>query len=137
MSDNVLTQRQELLLECIVRQYLQTTEPVGSLELKKTAKLDISPATVRNDLQELTRMGFIEQPHTSAGRVPTKKGYQHIAKLVQDERQRQFDKFIEQQIRFAHQEMAREMQMMQEMMQVMDKGDMFEILTILEKWNKI
>lgn len=67
--------RTERVLDALVREYTKTAYPIGSLELLRRARLDVSPATIRNELFELCERGFLEQPHTSAGRVPTDKGY--------------------------------------------------------------
>ncbi len=67
--------RQELVLKLIVDEYIRHAVPVGSKWLAETHKLDVSPATIRNDMGALERAGYIEQPHTSAGRVPTEKAY--------------------------------------------------------------
>lgn len=132
----MLTDRQEKLLNLIVKEYISRTEPVSSLALKEITDLNVCGATIRNDLQELTKQGFITQPHTSAGRIPTKKAYKYIANKIEGERENQFDEFIVRQIRCAKQEMEREMQMMEEIMQTLENDDIFEILKILESWHK-
>src|SRR6202453_1796359 len=63
------------VLRAIVQDYVSTTEPVGSKSLVDRHGLDVSPATIRNDMAVLEEQGYIAQPHTSAGRVPTDKGY--------------------------------------------------------------
>lgn len=63
------------VLRAIVEDYVQTREPVGSKVLVERHRLDVSPATIRNDMAALEEAGYIAQPHTSAGRVPTDKGY--------------------------------------------------------------
>ena len=68
----MLSGRQEKLLNFLIKEYISTAEPVSSLDLKKVTDLDVCGATIRNDLQALTEEGYIEQPHTSAGRIPTK-----------------------------------------------------------------
>jgi transcriptional regulator of heat shock response len=73
-----LENRQEALLETLVREYVKTAEPVGSLHLAKKAGLDVSSATIRNELVALEEEGFLIQPHTSAGRVPTEKAYRYF-----------------------------------------------------------
>ena len=73
--------RKDKLFKCIVEEYLKTAEPVGSLKL--AAGLKISSATVRNEMMELEEKGLIFQPYTSAGRIPTEKGYEvYIKKFV-------------------------------------------------------
>jgi heat-inducible transcriptional repressor len=72
---NDLTERQRILLTLVVRDYIETAEPVGSKTIVERYKLDMSTATVRNEMATLTEMGYLRQPHTSAGRVPTEEGY--------------------------------------------------------------
>jgi heat-inducible transcriptional repressor len=71
----VLDERKLTVLRAIVEDYVSTTEPVGSKTLVDRHHFDVSPATIRNDMAVLEEQGFIAQPHTSAGRVPTDKGY--------------------------------------------------------------
>jgi transcriptional regulator of heat shock response len=73
----MLSERQDHILRCIVERYVKTAQPVSSKELCDVYGLAVSTATVRNDMAELEDKGFIEQPHTSAGRVPTEKGYRY------------------------------------------------------------
>src|SRR5690242_14864561 len=68
-------ERRLAVLRAIVEDYVETEEPVGSKALVERHSLGVSPATVRNDMAALEDEGFITQPHTSAGRVPTDKGY--------------------------------------------------------------
>ncbi|MGH3455206.1 MAG: HrcA family transcriptional regulator, partial [Nocardioidaceae bacterium] len=71
----MLEERKLEVLRAIVEDYVATQEPVGSKTLVERHKLPVSPATVRNDMAALEEEGFIAQPHTSAGRIPTDKGY--------------------------------------------------------------
>jgi heat-inducible transcriptional repressor len=71
----VLDDRKLAVLRAIVRDYVSTMEPVGSKSLVDRHHLDVSPATIRNDMAVLEEQGYITQPHTSAGRIPTDKGY--------------------------------------------------------------
>src|SRR5438067_2119145 len=68
-----LSQRQIQILKHIVREYIDTAEPVGSETLEKKYDLGVSPATIRNEMAEMVRLGYLSKPHTSAGRVPTSK----------------------------------------------------------------
>jgi heat-inducible transcriptional repressor len=70
-----LADRQQTLLLLIIRDYIETAQPVGSKRLVERYRLDLSPATIRNEMAALTEMGYLRQPHTSAGRVPTEEGY--------------------------------------------------------------
>ena len=71
----MLDERKLTVLRAIVEDYVSTTEPVGSKSLVDRHHFDVSPATIRNDMAVLEEQGFIAQPHTSAGRIPTDKGY--------------------------------------------------------------
>jgi len=82
MTSANLSPRQEKLLASIVEQYAEVASPVGSSLLAKA--FDVSPATIRSEMATLERLGFIKQPHTSAGRVPTDKGYRHYVNTLQD-----------------------------------------------------
>ncbi len=66
-----LTDRQTKILKYIIDDYIETAEPVGSVTLDKKYNLGVSPATLRNDMSQLIKLGYLKQPHTSAGRVPT------------------------------------------------------------------
>jgi len=71
----VANDRRLKVLSAIVTDYVRTREPVGSKALVERYRLGVSPATIRNDMAALEDEGYIHQPHTSAGRVPTQKGY--------------------------------------------------------------
>ena len=78
-----LNEREELVLRTVIDEYIDTHEPVGSRNVSKVGPLKMSPATIRNIMSDLVDKGFIAQPHTSAGRVPTDEGYRYyIDKLV-------------------------------------------------------
>lgn len=70
-----ITDRQKRLLLVIIRDYIDTAQPVGSKRLVERYRLDLSSATIRHEMSVLTEMGFLRQPHTSAGREPTEAGY--------------------------------------------------------------
>lgn len=72
---NDLTDRQRFILSLVIHEYIRSAVPVGSNHMVEQYHLDMSSATVRNDLAELTNMGYLRQPHPSAGRVPTEDGY--------------------------------------------------------------
>lgn len=72
---NELDQRKQSILFAIIKNYLDTGEPVGSRTISKYGDIRLSSATIRNEMSDLEEMGYITQPHTSAGRVPTDKGY--------------------------------------------------------------
>ena len=77
MSDNQLTDRKRTLLGLIIEKYVETAEPVGSYVLIRDGEVELSGATVRNEMRDLEDDGFLTQPHTSAGRIPTEAGYRY------------------------------------------------------------
>jgi len=80
-----MNERQEKLLNIIISQYIKTAQPVGSKLITETGGFDLSSATIRNEMAELEEMNYIVQPHTSAGRMPTEKGYRFYAeRLIQE-----------------------------------------------------
>ncbi len=82
-----LTDRKKKVLRAVVESYIATAEPVGSKALMETAGLNVSSATIRNELADLTEEGYLEQPHTSAGRIPTPKGYRlYVNELMEEQR---------------------------------------------------
>ncbi len=81
-----LDERPQEILRLIIRSYIQTGEPVGSRTLSKTMDWRLSPATIRNIMADLEDSGFLVQPHTSAGRVPSEKGYRFFVDTIGDTR---------------------------------------------------
>ena len=82
-----LTDRKKQILRAIVDSYIRTAEPVGSKTISQMPGMDFSPATSRNEMADLTSMGLLEQPHTSAGRVPSAAGYRlYVDELMQSYR---------------------------------------------------
>jgi heat-inducible transcriptional repressor len=75
---NELTDRQKTILMLVVRDYIETAQPVGSQRLMTHYRLDMSSATIRNEMATLTELGYLRQPHTSAGRVPSEEGYRYF-----------------------------------------------------------
>ena len=86
MTDT-LSVRQTQILKSLVDEYISTAEPVGSESLEKKYALGVSPATVRNEMVALTKMGYLRQPHTSAGRVPSPKAMKFYIDQLMEERQ--------------------------------------------------
>lgn len=81
----MLTLRQEKILEGVVKEYTRTAQSVGSRNLLARYNFKVSPATIRSEMSELERMGYLYHPHTSAGRIPTDKGYRFfVASLMKD-----------------------------------------------------
>ena len=82
-----LSERKKKILRAVVESYVQTAEPVGSKAILELADLNVSSATIRNELADLTEQGYLEQPHTSAGRIPSPKGYRlYVNELMEDQR---------------------------------------------------
>ena len=77
-----LTDRDRKVLQAIITDYIQTAQPVGSRIVSKKYKMELSPATIRNVMVDLEEMGFLTQPHTSAGRVPTDKAYRFYVDAI-------------------------------------------------------
>ena len=83
-----LSERKHTILRAIIQNYLETGEPVGSRTLSKSTDLKLSSATIRNEMADLEDLGYIFQPHTSAGRIPSDKGYRlYVDMLMQDKEQ--------------------------------------------------
>lgn len=82
----MITERQEEILNGIVQEYIERVEPISSQLLEKKHKFEVCPATIRNEMQRLTNKGYLSQPHTSAGRIPTDKGYRFfVDKILEKE----------------------------------------------------
>ncbi len=78
MNMTNLTERQKTLLLLLIKDYIETAQPVGSKRLAEHYHLNFSTATIRNEMSALTELGYLRQPHTSAGRVPTEEGYRYF-----------------------------------------------------------
>jgi heat-inducible transcriptional repressor len=79
-----LDERKKIILESIIKDYVETAEPVGSRAMVKKHDLKISAATVRNEMSDLEDMGYLEQPHTSAGRIPSQKGFRYYVDCMME-----------------------------------------------------
>ena len=89
MDEMELDDRKTKILNAIIRNYLDTGEPVGSRTISKYTDLNLSSATLRNEMAELEEMGYILQPHTSAGRIPSDKGYRFYVDHLMEEKERE------------------------------------------------
>ena len=86
-SGAALSERKKQILKAIIDAYIDSGEPVGSKNLASYGNISLSPATIRNEMSELEGMGYLEKPHTSAGRVPSAKGYRlYVDELSEDYR---------------------------------------------------
>lgn len=86
-----LTERKRKILQAIIRNYLETGEPVGSRTISKYTDLNLSSATIRNEMADLEELGYILQPHTSAGRIPSDAGYRLYVDAMMEEKQREVE----------------------------------------------
>ena len=87
---NELNDRKKMILKAIIEAHVQAGEPVGSKYLTQNKQIALSPATIRNEMAELESLGYLEQPHTSAGRVPSEVGYRfYVNSLMQKYRMSQ------------------------------------------------
>ncbi|MCR5719255.1 MAG: heat-inducible transcriptional repressor HrcA [Lachnospiraceae bacterium] len=86
-----LDERKKVILQAVIRNYLETGEPVGSRTISKYTDLKLSSATIRNEMADLEEMGYIFQPHTSAGRIPSDKGYRFYVDSMLESKDRRFD----------------------------------------------
>nr|WP_314458559.1 heat-inducible transcriptional repressor HrcA [uncultured Clostridium sp.] len=85
-----LDERKIIILKAIIKTYLETGEPVGSRTISKYTDLNLSSATIRNEMSDLEEMGYIMQPHTSAGRIPSDKGYRFYVNTILQEKEDEF-----------------------------------------------
>ncbi|NWO20797.1 heat-inducible transcription repressor HrcA [Oribacterium sp. oral taxon 102] len=83
--------RKVVILTTIIKNYLETGEPVGSRTISKYSGLNLSSATIRNEMSDLEEMGFILQPHTSAGRIPSDKGYRFYVDQLMEHQRKELD----------------------------------------------
>ena len=82
-----LTERKRQILKVVVEDYIRSAEPVGSKAIAARMGGSVSSATIRNELADLVDMGYLEQPHTSAGRIPSPKGYRlYVNELMEQQK---------------------------------------------------
>lgn len=90
-----LDERKMKILQAIIRNYLETGEPVGSRTISKLGDLKISSATIRNEMADLEELGYILQPHTSSGRIPSDAGYRLYVDTMMEEKNKEVDELKE------------------------------------------
>ena len=90
-----LSERKIKIMQAIIRNYLETGEPVGSRTISKYTDLNLSSATIRNEMSDLEEMGYILQPHTSAGRIPSDKGYRLYVDTMMEEKDKELEELKE------------------------------------------
>ncbi len=91
----MLSERQEQIIKSLVREYIKTAEPVSSKFLAEKYDFGICPSAIRIEFQSLIRDGFLEQPHTSAGRVPTDKAYRFFVDSLKEKREERIEEELE------------------------------------------
>ena len=91
-----LSERKLKILHAVIQNYLETGEPVGSRTISKYTDLNLSSATIRNEMADLEEMGYIIQPHTSAGRIPSDKGYRLYVDMLMEEKEQELNEMQEQ-----------------------------------------
>lgn len=96
ISEHGLNERKLTILHAIIKTYLETGEPVGSRTISKYTDLNLSSATIRNEMSDLEELGYIVQPHTSAGRVPSDKGYRLYVDMLMEEKEQELNEMQEQ-----------------------------------------
>jgi len=90
-----LDERKTKILEKIIQNYFESGEPVGSRTISKDEDLNVSSATIRNEMSDLEEMGYIVQPHTSSGRIPTDKGYRFYVNRLMEKKDNEMTEFKE------------------------------------------
>ena len=91
-----LDDRKMKILQTIIKTYLETGDPVGSRTISKYTDLNLSSATIRNEMADLEDLGYIMQPHTSAGRIPSDKGYRLYVDMLMEEKEQEVTEMKEQ-----------------------------------------
>ena len=100
-----IDERKQTILYAVVREYIENAEPVGSAVIDSKYKLNVSPATIRNEMAFLEESGYLTHPHTSAGRIPTDKGYRFFVDhlMRQEELSRKENELVKESLKkFAH-----------------------------------
>ena len=95
IPEEELSERKVKILDAVIRNYLETGEPVGSRTISKYTDLNLSSATIRNEMSDLEELGYIVQPHTSAGRIPSDKGYRFYVDHLMKEKEREVSEMKE------------------------------------------
>jgi heat-inducible transcriptional repressor len=88
----MITERQNQILNCLIKEYIKTAEPVGSDFLSKKYNFNLCPSALRIEFQNLVKNGYLEQPHTSAGRIPTDKAYRYFVNNILEKENKEREK---------------------------------------------
>lgn len=100
-QNRTLDERKKIILQSIIKTYLETGEPVGSRTISKYTDLNLSSATIRNEMADLEDLGYILQPHTSAGRIPSDAGYRWYVDMLMEEKEQEVTEMREQMLQKA------------------------------------
>ena len=95
IQEQELSERKLKILQAIIKNYLETGEPVGSRTISKYTDLNLSSATIRNEMADLEELGYILQPHTSAGRIPSDKGYRLYVDMLMEQKEQELSEQYE------------------------------------------
>jgi len=114
-------------LNVLIEEHTKTAEPIGSKFLAKKKGLDVSPATIRNELQKLTEMGYIYQPHTSAGRVPEEKALRYFLDKIFPNEEKKITEFIFREVRITKRKIEDELKLAEEL-----RNSLEEMLLMLD-----
>ncbi len=127
-----LDQRKQTILTAIIKNYLETGEPVGSRTISKYTDLNLSSATIRNEMADLEEMGYIMQPHTSAGRIPSDKGYRFYVDTLLGEKEREVSEMKE----FLIERVDKVETMLQQMVKLLAVNTNYTTMITAPKYNK-
>ncbi len=127
-----LDQRKQTILVAIIKNYLETGEPVGSRTISKYTDLNLSSATIRNEMADLEEMGYIVQPHTSAGRIPSDKGYRFYVDTLLGEKEREVSEMKE----FLIERVDKVETMLQQMVKLLAVNTNYTTMITAPKYNK-
>jgi len=131
-----LTKRQEKILNALIGEYIKKAEPVSSKLLCKEKDFDVCPATIRNEMQRLTDMGYVSQPHTSAGRVPTEKAYYYFIDIVFGDKKRPFSHFVFKEIKETKRQIEKELELAENLMESLEEmASTFNVGPLAERDN--
>ena len=86
MAPEIMDERKRRILKVITDDYITSAEPVGSRTIARKYDLGLSPATIRNEMADLEEEGYLQQPHTSAGRIPSDRGYRYYVDALMERR---------------------------------------------------
>ncbi len=109
-----LTERQKNILEIVIREYIEGAAPISSSFIEEEYRLGVSPATIRSELYNLAEEGYLYQPHTSSGRVPTDMGYRFFVNLLTEKEIKRLEKKIIMEVRKMQREVDSRFQFMQD-----------------------